>query len=97
MTARRGPGGPGSAEPYPKGVTPPDSPPAGGSGPAIATAFRTLDDHRAAVARVRHLHHVYRPAHVDTDTCGHCNQLHEWPAVEPWPCPTIRALNGDRA
>lgn len=47
----------------------------------------------SAVARVRRLHRQYRPLHVDLDTCSHCNTLRRFPDVEPWPCPTILALD----
>jgi rubrerythrin len=51
-------------------------------------------DAKRQVARVRELHQEYLPAHVDFYTCAHCNMLHGGNAVEPWPCPTIRALDG---
>ncbi|MFC8832323.1 hypothetical protein ACFT8V_03875 [Streptomyces griseoincarnatus] len=51
---------------------------------------------RAAVARVRALHQQYRFAGDDTqDYCAHCNQISGgW---VPWPCPTVRALDGTAA
>lgn len=50
---------------------------------------------RAAVARIRGLHQQYRFAGDDTtDYCAHCNQISGgW---IPWPCPTIRALDGEQ-
>lgn len=72
-----------SAEDGPVPAVPPqDNPPTGTGSPT------------SAAARVRRLHQQYRPAHVDIDTCAHCNTLHRFPNVEPWPCPTIRALDG---
>ncbi|MES9522424.1 hypothetical protein [Streptomyces capoamus] len=51
---------------------------------------------RAVEARVRALHQQYRFAGDDTtDYCAHCNQLSGgW---IPWPCPTVRALDGEQA
>jgi hypothetical protein len=48
---------------------------------------------RQAVARVRKLHEQYLPAFVDFYTCAHCNTLRGGCDVEPWPCPTIQALD----
>lgn len=50
------------------------------------------DEARAVIARVRELHQQYRPAHRDdTDICTECSQ---YPVDVPWPCATIRALDG---
>lgn len=49
--------------------------------------------HRA-VARVRSLHHEYRSVYDEGDdrSCAHCNQISGY--AVPWPCPTIKALEG---
>jgi hypothetical protein len=62
---------------------------------AVLAALPTPTD-RAAEARIRGLHQQYRFAGDDTtDYCAHCNQISGgW---IPWPCPTIRALDGDEA
>ncbi|WP_318201091.1 hypothetical protein [Streptomyces sp. SCL15-4] len=53
-------------------------------------------DQQTAAARVRALHQQYRFAGDDTtDYCAHCNQISGgW---IPWPCPTVQALDGERA
>lgn len=51
------------------------------------------DAARAMAAAVREMHFEYLPAHVEFYTCAHCNTLRQFPAVEPWPCPTIRAMD----
>ena len=43
MTARRGLGGPGSAEPHPQGVTPPDSPQTDSSGATVRRRPKRYD------------------------------------------------------
>lgn len=50
----------------------------------------------AALTRVRSLHTRYR------DSCAHCSQLtgryvQLTGRYVPWPCPTIRALDGEEA
>lgn len=56
--------------------------------------LREFAELKRSVARVRKLHQQYLPAFVDYYTCAHCNLLHGGLGVEPWPCPTIRALDG---
>lgn len=53
---------------------------------------------RAAVARVHALHFQYLPAMVDFYCCAHCNivsSIGGGTGYIPWPCDTIRALEGD--
>lgn len=48
---------------------------------------------RATVARVRALHQQYRTAWTDEfDVCSHCTRGMD---LVPWPCDTVRALDGD--
>ncbi|MFK3734044.1 hypothetical protein ACI2LJ_27685 [Streptomyces sp. NPDC088090] len=49
--------------------------------------------YQAAIARVRALHEQYRfGGDETTDYCAHCNQISGgW---VPYPCPTLRALDG---
>lgn len=50
-----------------------------------------LAEARAAVARVRALHHPYRSMYdTDGQSCAHCNQLTGY--AVPYPCDTIKAL-----
>ena len=48
---------------------------------------------RAAVARVRALHQEYMFGDDEQVYCAHCNQLSN--AWIPWPCPTVKALDGE--
>lgn len=52
-----------------------------------------------AVARIRALHHPYRSVYdTDGQSCAHCNQLAAADGIiVPWPCDTIRALDGDQS
>lgn len=51
-----------------------------------------LDAARRALSRVRLLHRRYRFAGDDTtDCCEHCNRGGNW---VPYPCPTIRTIDG---
>lgn len=59
---------------------------------ALAAAVHENGELRAALARVREMHDQYLPAAVDYDCCAHCNIGGIY--VE-WPCPTIRALDGE--
>lgn len=50
-----------------------------------------------AVARIRALHAPYRSVYdTDGQSCAHCN-MYAAPAgiIVPWPCDTIRALDGE--
>ena len=52
-----------------------------------------------AVARIRALHQPYRSVYDegDSQSCAHCNMLAApGGIVVPWPCDTIRALEGDQ-
>ncbi len=60
---------------------------------AVEAALARAQQAYAAVARIRHLHQQYLPVAVDYDCCSHCNVGGSY--VE-WPCPTIRALDGDQ-
>jgi hypothetical protein len=58
------------------------------AGPAPATD-------RAGLAVVRALHQQYTFGTDPQDYCAHCNQISGgW---IPWPCPTVRALDGEQA
>jgi len=53
---------------------------------------RERDAARKAVAAVRYLHQQYMTAWIDEYTCAHCNRGMDFVL---WPCPTIKALDGD--
>lgn len=59
---------------------------------AASAADEELHRLRAAVARVRGLHEPYRTAWTDAfDVCTGCTRGMD---LEPYPCPTIKALEG---
>lgn len=60
------------------------------------TLFEQRDAALAALARVRRLHRRGESAGADFDTCVHCSSEIRWGWVR-WPCPTVRALEGDDA
>lgn len=47
-----------------------------------------LEEAQAAIQRVRELHAPLRVDLAGSERCGYCAML-------PWPCDTIRALDGD--
>jgi len=50
--------------------------------------YKRMVDAEAAIARVRELHAPIRVDLAGSERCGYCAML-------PWPCDTIRALDGD--
>lgn len=47
-----------------------------------------LEEAQAAIQRVRELHAPIRVDLAGSERCGYC-------AILPWPCDTIRAIEGD--
>lgn len=86
-------------EHYPADLIPtaPDDP-ARDTGPRIVSLIRRVDAAEAAMQRVREMH---APEHLGTRdrdgreiaACALCLDADGWPLI--WPCPTVRAIEGD--
>lgn len=62
--------------------------------PTVVALYQTAKDHQDAIGRVRALHvRVDLAPDALTTVCAHC--CDSYGGVVDWPCPTIRALDGE--